>query len=83
MCPQEAECERAAMDVKYSTDTKIEDNTKAFKLQKAQFDREVNTAVRPRDSRAGRGGRGRGRPDWAQPRDKLAPAVDADGAAGA
>ncbi|XP_043233897.1 flotillin-2-like isoform X2 [Amphibalanus amphitrite] len=41
---REAECERAAMDVKYSTDTKIEDNTKAFKLQKAQFDREVNTA---------------------------------------
>ena len=34
------------MDVKYSTDTKIEDNTKAYKLQKAQFDREVNTAVR-------------------------------------
>ena len=52
-CRQEAECERAAMDVKYSTDTKIEDNTKAYKLQKAQFDREVNTAVRPRLQAAG------------------------------
>merc|ERR1712088_1177380 len=34
----------AAMDVKYNTDTKIEDNSRAFKLQKANFDREVNTA---------------------------------------
>ena len=33
------------MDVKYNTDTKIEDNSRAFKLQKANFDREVNTAV--------------------------------------
>jgi hypothetical protein len=33
------------MDVKYSTDTKIEDNSRAFKLQKANFDMEVNTAV--------------------------------------
>lgn len=41
---REAECERAAMDVKYGTDTKVEDNTKIFKLQKAIFDREVNTA---------------------------------------
>merc|ERR1719266_3060182 len=32
------------MDVKYNTDTKIEDNSRAFKLQKANFDREVNTA---------------------------------------
>merc|ERR1719225_2215346 len=31
-------------DVKYNTDTKIEDNSRAFKLQKANFDREVNTA---------------------------------------
>ena len=42
---REAECEKAAMDVKYNTDTKIEDNSRAFKLQKANFDREVNTAV--------------------------------------
>ena len=34
------------MDVKYNTDTKIEDNSRAFKLQKANFDKEVNTAVR-------------------------------------
>ena len=40
-----AECEKAAMDVKYNTDTKIEDNSRAFKLQKANFDKEVNTAV--------------------------------------
>ena len=33
------------MDVKYTTDTKIEDNARQYKLQKAQFDREINTAV--------------------------------------
>ena len=42
---REAECEKSAMDVKYNTDTKIEDNSRAFKLQKANFDKEVNTAV--------------------------------------
>merc|ERR1711899_117605 len=36
---REAECEKAAMDVKYNTDTKIEDNSRAFKLQKANFDK--------------------------------------------
>merc|ERR1712029_47416 len=41
---REAECEKAAMDVKYNTDTKIEDNSRAFKLQKAHFDKEVNSA---------------------------------------
>merc|ERR1719309_1804281 len=41
---REAECEKAAMDIKYSTDTKIEDNSRGFKLQKANFDSEVNTA---------------------------------------
>merc|ERR1711988_519920 len=41
---REAECEKAAMDIKYSTDTKIENNSRAFKLQKAHFDSEVNTA---------------------------------------
>ena len=45
---QEAECERAAMDVKYGTDTKVADSTKAFRLQKEEFDREINTAVRRR-----------------------------------
>ncbi|CAB3374219.1 Hypothetical predicted protein [Cloeon dipterum] len=43
---KEAECERAAMDIKYNTDTKIEDNSRMFKLQKANFDKEINTAVR-------------------------------------
>lgn len=42
---QEAECQKSAMDVKYSTDTKIEDNSRMFKLQKANFDQEINTAV--------------------------------------
>lgn len=42
---QEAECEKAAMDIKYNTDTKIEDNARLFQLQKANFDQEVNTAV--------------------------------------
>merc|ERR1719228_1108276 len=41
---REAECEKSAMDIKYSTDTKIEDNSRAFKLQKATFDKEVNSA---------------------------------------
>merc|ERR1719429_565952 len=41
---REAECEKATMDIKYSTDTKIEDNSRGFKLQKANFDMEVNTA---------------------------------------
>merc|ERR1719373_740560 len=41
---REAECEKSAMDIKYSTDTKIEDNSRAFKLQKAGFDTEVNSA---------------------------------------
>ena len=41
---REAECEKTAMDVKYSTDTKIEDNARLYKLQKAQFDAEVNAA---------------------------------------
>merc|ERR1719222_44096 len=41
---REAEYEKAAMEIKYSTDTKIEDNSRGFKLQKANFDMEVNTA---------------------------------------
>ena len=42
---QEAECEKSAMDIKYNTDTKIEDNARLYQLQKANFDQEVNTAV--------------------------------------
>merc|ERR1719433_2563300 len=41
---REAECEKSAMDIEYSTDTKIEDNSRGFKLQKANFDKEVNSA---------------------------------------
>merc|ERR1719221_754834 len=41
---KDAECEKSAMDIKYSTDTKIEDNSRLFKLQKANFDKEVNSA---------------------------------------
>lgn len=41
---REAQCDKEAMDVKYHTDTTIADNTRAFNLQKAQFDKEVNTA---------------------------------------
>ena len=32
------------MDVKYSTDTKVEDCHRLFKLQQAAFDKEINTA---------------------------------------
>jgi hypothetical protein len=42
---QEAECEKASIDVKYNMDTKVEDNTRLYKLQKSNFDREINTAV--------------------------------------
>ncbi|KAL6259293.1 hypothetical protein P5V15_009212 [Pogonomyrmex californicus] len=41
---REAECEKSAMDIKYNTDTKIEDNARLYQLQKANFDQEVNTA---------------------------------------
>jgi hypothetical protein len=37
------------MDIKYNTDTKIEDNSRMYKLQKANFDKEVNTAVSVQD----------------------------------
>merc|ERR1711874_827719 len=39
-----AECQKSAMDVKFSTDSKIENNSMNFKLQQANFDTEVNTA---------------------------------------
>lgn len=42
---QEAECEKAAMDVKYGANTKIEDSHRMFQLQKSNFDAEVNTKV--------------------------------------
>ena len=42
---REAECEKSAMDVKYSTDAKVENASRMYKLQRAQFDTEVGTAV--------------------------------------
>merc|ERR1719273_2931999 len=41
---QEAECQKKAMDEKFATQAAIENNTRAFKLQCAKFDEEVNTA---------------------------------------
>merc|ERR1719430_1204635 len=40
---RQAECQKAAMDVKFATDSKIENNNKGFKLEQATFDSEVNT----------------------------------------
>ncbi|CAG0884144.1 unnamed protein product [Cyprideis torosa] len=41
---REAECEKSAMDVKYTTDAKVENASRMYKLQRAQFDTEVGTA---------------------------------------
>jgi len=41
---QEAECQKKAMDEKFATQAAIENNTRAYKLQCAKFDEEVNTA---------------------------------------
>ena len=45
MVVQEAECEKAKMDIKYKADASIADSSREFKMQKAQFDTEVNTKV--------------------------------------
>ncbi|XP_075677499.1 flotillin-2 [Dermatophagoides pteronyssinus] len=39
---KEAECHKAAMDVKYSADAKIEDATRQYLTEKSLFDAEVN-----------------------------------------
>ncbi|XP_017485182.1 PREDICTED: flotillin-2-like [Rhagoletis zephyria] len=39
---RESECQKAAMDIKFSADSKIEDSTRQFLTQKAQYDTEVN-----------------------------------------
>jgi hypothetical protein len=44
---QEAECEKAKMDIKYKADAAIADSSREFKMQKAHFDSEVNTKVGP------------------------------------
>lgn len=41
---REAECEKAHMDSKFMADTKIANSEREYKLQKASFDQEVNTA---------------------------------------
>lgn len=41
---QEAECQKKAMDEKFATQAAIENDTRAYKLQCAKFDEEVNTA---------------------------------------
>ena len=42
---QEAECQKAAMDVRYQVDTKIANASREYQLQQANFDQEVNTKV--------------------------------------
>merc|ERR1712048_900996 len=41
---REAEAEKTHMDSKYEADTKIANSEREYKLQKASFDQEVNTA---------------------------------------
>ena len=41
---KEAECRKTAMDTKFETETKIENDTRQYKLQVANFEKEVNTA---------------------------------------
>ena len=41
---QEAECEKAALDVKYNMEAKVADNTRLYHLQRANYDREIQTA---------------------------------------
>jgi flotillin len=42
---REAECQKAAMDVRYEVDTKIANNKREYEMQQAIFDQEVNTKV--------------------------------------
>ncbi|XP_059511415.1 flotillin-2 isoform X3 [Stegostoma tigrinum] len=39
---REAECKKEAMDVKYSADTMMADSKRAFEMQKAAFNQEIN-----------------------------------------
>lgn len=41
---KEAECQKAAMDVRFETETKIENDKRAYLLQLADFERQINTA---------------------------------------
>ena len=42
---RQTECNKETMDTKYSTDAKIEMNTKAMNVEKARFQTEVNSAL--------------------------------------
>lgn len=48
--PQEAECKKEMLDVKFMADTKIADSKRAFELQKSAFSEEVNIKVRSQRS---------------------------------
>ena len=39
---KEAECQKASMDAKFETEAKIENDTRAYKLECAKFEEEVN-----------------------------------------
>ena len=45
--PQEAECEKMRMDVKYQADAVIADSSREYQMQKANYDMEVNAKVSP------------------------------------
>lgn len=40
---QEAECERERQDARFKADTLIADSSRAYQMEKASFDQEVNT----------------------------------------
>lgn len=50
--PQEAECKKEMMDVKFLADTKMADSKRELEMQKASFNQEVNTKVPGRVERA-------------------------------
>lgn len=50
--PQEAECKKEMMDVKFLADTKMADSKRELEMQKASFNQEVNTKVARRVQQA-------------------------------
>merc|ERR1719466_387407 len=50
---REAECEKSAMDIKYSTDTKIEDNSRGFKLREERHGHQVQHRHQDRGQQQG------------------------------
>lgn len=45
LSPQEAECKKEMLDVKFMADTKVADSKRAFEMQKAAFSQEINIKV--------------------------------------